>query len=405
MSFANACGQALEACETREALAAQAESLGESLWMREFDQEKKSRADRLDSVARMAAGAAHEINNPLAIISGRAQILLHRATEPNDAQALRTIVEQSQRASKVLGDLIQFARPPKPRFEEARIEELIRRVLASFSAVLSREGMTLQESYATDLPAVPVDRHQMEQVLSHLVGNSIDAMSPAGGVLSVSAKPSRDRRSVIIQITDTGHGIPGDIVAHVFDPFFTTREGGGHTGLGLSVCHGVIESHRGSITIHSQPRKETSVTVTLPSALLNTSSAAVPPLSRASNPMVLLADADDELCEVLASALTNRGYAVRFTSDPLEAMAALIAHPIGLVLIDLHLNAIDGAPLWHRIRQRYPNVPLIGLAAQGHAEDIAAATRIGARSCIEKPFGIEALLHELRAVLGSRGAA
>lgn len=405
MSFAGACGQALAACDARDALAAQTESLGEALWMREVEQQKKGRTERLASVARMAAGAAHEINNPLAIISGRAQILMHRATEPNDAQALRTIVEQSQRASKVLGDLIQFARPAKPKLEEARIEDVLRRVVASFKESLSKGGMAVHESYAPDLPAVPIDRHQMEQALGHLAGNAIEAMAPAGGVLTVSVKPSRDRRSVLIQISDTGHGIPNDIAAHVFDPFFTTREGGGHTGLGLAVCHGIIESHRGSITIHSQPRKETSVTVTLPAAVRNTTSAAAADPARTAPPMILLADGDDELCEVLAAALTNRGFAVRYTSDPLEAMAALIAHPIGLVLIDLHLNATDGAPLWHRIRQRHPNVPLVALAPQGHTEDIAAARRLGARACIEKPFGIEALLQELKAVFGSRGAA
>ena len=266
MAFSEACGRALSTRRSREDLETQAESLGEALWKREMTQRKQSRGERLASVARMAAGAAHEINNPLAIISGRAQILLSHVTDPGDAQSLKTIIEQSRRASRVLNDLMQFARPARPKLAPLDAGAVLRQAGSAAKARLEASGIVLREAFSGVLPPVEGDVVQLEQVLAHLIANAEEAMAHQGGVLTLSARPSREHNSMVIQVADTGHGIPSDILGDVFEPFFTTREGGAHTGLGLSVCHGIVENHRGGITIHSKPGEGTTVTITLPAA-------------------------------------------------------------------------------------------------------------------------------------------
>lgn len=261
--FARAGAAALARAAAARGAEARAEGLATALWKAELGHRQAVRAERLASVGKMAAGAAHEINNPLAIIAGKAQLLLSRERAPEDARALESIVEQTRRASKVLADLLKFARPGEPQRQPTLMNSLAHQVVDAMRDRLEAARVRVEEDYAPGLPRVRVDRRQMEQVLVNLILNAEQAM-PGGGQITLRLRPAQDRQAVVMQVSDTGPGIPADALDRVFEPFFTTRQDRGGTGLGLSVCHGIVEAHRGGITLHSAAGGGTTCTVTLP---------------------------------------------------------------------------------------------------------------------------------------------
>ena len=234
-------------------------------------------------------------------------------------------------------------------------------------------------------------------------------MGKGPGTLTLSVKPGRENKSVIIQIADSGHGIPTGIMDRVFEPFFTTRDTGENTGLGLAVCHGIIENHRGSITLHSTEGEGTTCTITLPGieefrAAPEKESAASTPIKPAAQnlPAVLIADADEEFRQVMRAALQSRGYMVRLAEDALECVASIMGHPVDAVLLDLRLPALEGVSLTHELCERFPAVPIIVTAPLHAGDETEELLRAGARACLRKPFEIERLLHELQKIHTTR---
>ncbi len=264
MRFVKSAGAALARCRAVRGVYDEAESLAAAVWKQELSHRHDRRTERLISVGKMAAGAAHEINNPLAVISGKAQMLLANTERPEDRKALEVIVEHSQRACGILRDLLQFARPNPPQLMPNRLSYLVKTSVDRVRQKLSEEGIQLVEEYAQDLPQIPVDRMQLDQVFQNLLKNAEQAMTRQGDKLTVRVRPNQDRTAVLVQIIDTGQGIAADIMDKVFEPFFTTQPGAEGTGMGLAVCHGIIEAHRGSITLHSQEGIGTTCTVALP---------------------------------------------------------------------------------------------------------------------------------------------
>jgi len=266
MRFVKGAGTALARCRAVRGVHEEAESLAAAVWKQEISHRHDRRTERLISVGKMAAGAAHEINNPLAVISGKAQMLLANTERPEDRKALETIVEHSQRASGILRDLLQFARPNPPQLLPSRISYVVKTSVDRVRQKFADEGIQLVEDYAQDLPQIHVDRVQLDQVFQNLLKNAVQAMTRQGDKLTVRVRPNQDRTAVLVQIIDTGQGIAADIMDKVFEPFFTTQSGAEGTGMGLAVCHGIVEAHRGTITLHSQEGAGTTCTVTLPIA-------------------------------------------------------------------------------------------------------------------------------------------
>ncbi len=422
--FAKACGRALERCSQDEELSKQNEGLATAVWKQELAHRHRLRSERLASVSQLASGAAHEINNPLAAISGRAQMLLSRAKTDDDVKALETIVDQSKRISKILTDLMQFARPSDPMLEPHPVTSMLHQVVGMLRDRLERKGVRVVEDYAPALPQVRLDRRQIEQVFLNLILNAEQAMEATPGVLTLRVRPSTDGKSVIVQVQDAGHGIPSSVVGRVFEPFFTTRETTENTGLGLAVCHGIVENHRGAITVHSEEGRGTTCTVTLPAALdaampkpaAKTERTPAPAVEASSpkraerppqetGPTILVADGDDDLREVLRETLRSRGYATRVAVDGLEAMAAVMGYRLDLVLLDLSIRGYGGESPLQQIRERSPSLPVIGLCGPLAHDDAEEALQLGATRCLQKPFKIETLLAEIRRILSARNVA
>lgn len=429
LALGAACGAALARRQAQDRQERHNEELATALWKQELARRQSIRAERLSVVGQLAAGAAHEINNPLTAISGRAQLLLSRATAPDDVHALETIIHQSRRVSKILSDLMQFARPSEPKLETTLASFVLHQVAAMLRERLESKGIRIVEEYAQALPRVQLDRRQMEQVFLNLILNAEQAMKDRPGILTLRVRPSRDRRSVVIQISDTGHGIPSHLVDRIFEPFFTTREEMENTGLGLAVCYGIVENHRGAINVHSAVGQGTTFTIMLPVA---PPSAAAQPDAMSSRaaveaprgakedhgknapaaepqkprpPAILLADRDEDLREVLRESLQSRGYIVRTAADGLEAMAEVIGRPVDLALLEASLTMSGGVSILQAVRDRQPALPIIAFTGMSTGEDLAEINKIGVRACLSKPFEAERLFREIERALASRHVA
>jgi PAS domain S-box-containing protein len=224
-------------------------------------QEQLRRTERVAELGTLASGMAHEIGTPMNVILGRAEYLMERVKEEPIKKGLQTIVSQVERITRVMNQLLAFARRKPVERRALDLRKTIEDNLDIFEQRLARHGIIVERSFATSCPPVFADADQMSQVTINLVMNAIHAM-PEGGTLQVGVSP--EEGMVRLTVADTGHGIPQDVVAKIFDPFFTTKEFGKGTGLGLTVVKGIIEEHQGTIAVESEAGKGTTFTIHLP---------------------------------------------------------------------------------------------------------------------------------------------
>ena len=217
--------------------------------------------ERLAELGTLAAGMAHEIGTPMSVILGRAEYLMRKTTDDATKQGLTTIVAQVERITKIMRQLLSFARRKPIERRSLAVSPVVHDILDVVQERLEQQGIQLEVDVESVCPHVFADRDQMGQVILNLVMNAIQAM-PDGGDLTVTL--TSDTKHVHLAIADTGCGIPRDHVPKVFTPFFTTKGVGEGTGLGLSVVHKIVQEHEGSISVESEHGKGATFTISLP---------------------------------------------------------------------------------------------------------------------------------------------
>jgi two-component system NtrC family sensor kinase len=227
------------------------------------------RSERLASMGQIAAGVAHEINNPLGIVLGFTQDLRSsKGSDDPEQETLRVIEQETERCARIVKDLLDLARAGETKREPVDLPSLLERTLKLYTLQMRDRRIELRTEFDRIPPALG-DEQQLQQVFMNIIQNSINAMEgKRKGLLKVGLErkgTGRDSR-VIVRIEDTGRGIPANQVERVFDPFFSTRKEGGGTGLGLFIVHRLIDAHGGSIVVKSRVGKGTTVTINLPSA-------------------------------------------------------------------------------------------------------------------------------------------
>jgi len=219
-------------------------------------------AQRLASIGRLAAGVAHEIRNPLSSIKGFATYFRDRYREiPEDKKTAEIMVQEVERLNRVIGQLLEFARPVTIQKKPTHIQSLIQHSLKVIERDAREKNILIKVEIHSDLPDVFLDADRMNQVLLNLYLNAIEAMID-GGRLTVEAKPDNESHRLKIMIKDTGKGIDKKDQVHIFDPYYTTKQAG--TGLGLAIVRNIIESHNGEIRVESIPGQGTSMIIFLP---------------------------------------------------------------------------------------------------------------------------------------------
>jgi putative nucleotidyltransferase with HDIG domain len=245
--------------ELAEALAEEARNLHEA-------EPQKLRRRSLDIIAEMAAGAWHEMNNPLAIISGRAQLLRNRVTDPENAKALETIVQQSHRCSQIVSELMAFAKPEAAKPSNLSLGPLLRDRTHKWAEQNHLAPEQMRVDLPEDLPQVRFDQEHLEQILQEVLGNSLQAAEKESAHLRVNCRAKASDEFVVMSLSDNGPGMSPDVLVKALQPFFSHRPAGRRRGLGLSRAYRLAELNGGDLWLESLPKEGTTVYVRLPIA-------------------------------------------------------------------------------------------------------------------------------------------
>jgi signal transduction histidine kinase len=218
--------------------------------------------EKLSALGRMAAGIAHEINNPLAGILLFSSRMRKRVTEEGPIkEGLDVIVQETQRCKGIIQDLLEFSRDKEPEMAEASINDIIEKALDILENECRLRHITVEKNLSGEMPSILLDLGLMQQVFVNLLINAVEAIEE-NGVISIKSYVNANRKSVGVEVADTGGGIPPDDMAKIFEPFFSTKKNG--TGLGLAVSYGIVQKHRGNIQVSSRLGEGTHFTVEIP---------------------------------------------------------------------------------------------------------------------------------------------
>ncbi|HEX8527982.1 PAS domain S-box protein [Allosphingosinicella sp.] len=358
-------------------------------------------SQKLQALGELTGGIAHDFNNLMTVIRGSAD-LLRRDDLPEEKRRryLDAIVETADRASTLTGQLLAFSRRQKLNPEVADLNMR----LDAFGDVLER---TLGSRIAVTLDLAPslwmteVDPTQLETALLNAAINARDAM-PDGGSLTFRTCNASEAEGdfVCIEITDTGEGMPEEVLGRVFEPFFTTKPVGKGTGLGLSQIHGFAAQSGGRSEIHSVPGEGTSLRIFLP----RVEKEMTPATSESHRPTrgegrVLLVEDNDHVRDFAEHLLADLGYEVLSAASGEEALALLEKERVDVVFSDVVMPELSGLGLARIVAERYPGLPVV--LATGYSEEIVEGAA-GELEILSKPYGAETLGAALARALGVR---
>ena len=378
--------------------------------------------EKLAALGSLLAGVAHELNNPLSVVLGRAMMLEEEIDDPavrNSLGRLRTAAERCARIVKSFLALArQKAREPKP----VDVRAILNAGLEILASNLRSAGIEVVREDAPDLPSVMADEDELHQVFLNLIVNAcqaLEAMPPVLADLTASGKLSGGTRRlwirtstvegagpgiVRIAICDNGPGVPAVLHSQIFDPFFTTKPVGAGTGLGLSVCHGIVSTHGGTITVEDRPGGGACFIVTLPACPMDAGTTAnLPSIAPGRGGHVLVVDDEPEVVTMLKEALMRDGHQVVTAPNGVAALEVLRAGQFDVVLCDIRMPHLDGPGLLRALETIRPDMAGRVLLMTGDVLRAAAALPPGiADLLLEKPLDpaeVRRRVHDLMGVL------
>jgi len=366
-------------------------------------------AEKLAALGQTISGVAHELNNPLATILTWAERLSQRPAAQLDDQTkrgLETILSESERAAKIVRNLLTFARKRHTTRAMVDVNQIVRETLALRSYEQTLANITIIEALAAGLPLAFADPHQFQQVLLNLIINAEQAMLGANGrgTLILRSWHDLDGDAVILEVNDDGPGVPEDVQPRIFDPFFTTKEVGKGTGLGLTVAYAIIQEHGGRITVQSQPGEGASFFVALPVS----DGPVKPVLTRepiaanvGAGAVVLVVEDEAALGAAVAEALADAGFVVDRAGDGEEAMARVKVRLYDLIVCDLKMPRVDGMMFYRALEREQPETARRILFVTGDVAGTEAERFLEETGCrwLAKPFRLRDLLRTATEIL------
>ncbi len=366
---------------------------------------KLMQTERLGAVGQLAAGAAHEINNPLAIISARAQLLQLKEQDEKRKRELGLISDQIDRISRILSNLMDFARPTPPALQDTNVHKVIDRVLELIGSGFRKQDIHVQKQYDPDMITIKADPGQLEQVFLNLLINAQHSMENNGGKLTITTSLFPDKKNVKIWIEDQGEGISRENLKKIFDPFFTTKEEGKGTGLGLSTSYGIINSHFGKFDMQSEMGKGTRVIIELPVDIADLRPAFSPdrPLHSGaagdSRPRIMVVDDEEHIRDILKETLESEDMTVVTAENGQDGLEKILEDSFDLLLLDIKMPLRDGLSLLREVRKVDESLPVIVITGMASHEEMQEAVGHGNCECMRKPFHIKTLLSKITASL------
>jgi len=368
-------------------------------------------AEKMAALGQTVSGVAHELNNPLATILTWAERLSQKTTlEPAVRRGLEVILSESERAARIVRNLLMFARKRQTTRAMVDINQVIRETLALRSYEQRVTNVTVIDALAAGLPKIFADAHQVQQVLLNLVINAEQAMlsSHGRGVLVVRTWHDAERECVILEINDDGPGIAEDVQGKIFDPFFTTKEVGKGTGLGLTVAYAIVNEHGGRIRLESHPGAGASFFVELPVSGLRRPSTPPPRPRQAAEGAprcgsVLVVDDEAALASAVSAALQDAGYTVEQASDGEEALQRVETRAFDLVICDLKMPRVDGKAFYAMMTAKKPSMATRVIFVTGDVVGTEAEKFLEESGCrwLAKPFRLADVVRVAREVLAA----
>ena len=379
------------------------------------------RAQRIESIGTLASGIAHDLNNVLAPITMSIAMLRGKITDSSGLKWLNTIDASAERAAGIVRQVLSFGRgiagervPIQPRHI---VNEVVKIARETFP-----RSITIDTAVPKNLWAITADPTQLHQVLLNLSLNARDAMED-GGTLAFAAEnvtldehyarlhiDAKQGRYVALSVTDTGAGIPRDILEKIFDPFFTTKPPGKGTGLGLSTVQAIVRGHGGFINVYTEQRRGTAFRVYLP--VSDQESAPAARAAQGAHPAgqgetILIVDDEPSIREITRGMLESNGYSALTVPDGSEAIALyrLRRGEIAAVITDLMMPVMDGTTTIRALRAIDPTVRIIASSGFGNESAVTGAAAAGAALFLKKPYTSGTLLRTLDELLHTKGAA
>lgn len=384
-------------------------------------EERLRRAERLAALGGLAAGAAHEINNPLAAIALAAQVMQESDELPEEfREDVRVIARQASRAGEVVDRMLLFARRREGERSSVDLNSLIRDTLRGRQYSMETRGIKLEQNLSPKLPEVWVDPGQIERALLNLVINAERALGrvPEGQRL-IKITSRETPLGAAVEVTDNGHGIPADILPRIFDPFFTTREVGEGTGLGLSMTYSIAQSHEGELRVDTREGEGTTFTLELPRtpekmAAGESTAASVDALAGAGSQegeeqeegrslRILLVEDEKSVRELATRFLKKKGHEVDEAESGKAALLLLQDQEYDGLVLDLRMPDVSGKGLYDWLKKH--RAPLadrvVVITGDLASEETLEIVENMGRPFLVKPFDLDELLRLIEGVAQS----
>lgn len=401
------------------------------LFLRDLSEQRKAESEqqrleaqlrqsqKMESLGTLAGGIAHDFNNILGAIIGFGELVkMDVRGNPVALENINEVLRASLRARDLVKQMLDFSRQTEPSQSIQRLQKVIEGAVPILRSAIPHH-ILLTTSIHDDVPEVLADPAQIQQVLINLVSNSAHAIGTRPGRIDVSyslapastrqlpiAAPGPSGFQALLTVTDDGPGMSEEVVARVFDPFFTTRDPGGGSGLGLSVVHGIVEEHEGHITLSSAPGSGTKVQIFLPlyTAPATHSSTALPDDSPGAGEEILVVDDELPMMKMAVTALRRLGYKPTGATSVSEALTRFAAHSdrFELVLTDFAMPHQTGIDLARRIQAMRPDIPMVLWTAHANTITSETARELGFYTILTKPVESTELARVVRAAINSR---
>jgi two-component system NtrC family sensor kinase len=393
-----------------ENLTASRTEIQETLKTLKDTQEQLIQTEKLSAMGEFVAGVAHELNNPLTGVIGFSQMLHESGIDERQQTYLDRIIGSAERCRKIVQGLLTFSRRHRPERRSVNIHELLDSALEILKYELLTSNIEVTTDFCNEIPLIPADPHQIQQVFLNVLNNAKQALEHAERKGTIHITTRLVNHSIRIQFQDNGPGISAQDLKNIFNPFFTTKRVGEGTGLGLSLSYGIIREHGGSITAESQSGSGALFTVDLPVTGITDSSIervesteGVSSSKSGKGKKVLVIDDEESILELIQEILLDRRYRVDTAVDENSALKLLNQTQYDLVICDWKIPGSSGQSIYEHLRDSMPHTVRNFLFITGDVLGQKAEQFLQeeGKMCLLKPFSVSEFRHTIEKIFSS----